>query len=152
MVEPCRIKSFARLKRKAERFGWTVEEAINKAQDFIGFRLVCDNLQDVRRASELIRESLTRDGYKIRKADDYVAKPKKSIVGSSKTLTSFRRRRIACYLLKTITIKHLTTPRNRPRSDVGETAICGRALGAGHPLVLQFGPRSIVAAGRGRRF
>jgi ppGpp synthetase/RelA/SpoT-type nucleotidyltranferase len=75
-VEPCRIKSFARLKQKAERFGWTIEEAIDKAQDFIGFRLVCDNLQDVRRASQLIRESLTRDGYKIRKVNDYVAKPK----------------------------------------------------------------------------
>ena len=53
-VEPCRVKSYARLKQKAERFGWTIEEAINKAQDLIGFRLVCDNLQDVRRASELI--------------------------------------------------------------------------------------------------
>jgi len=76
-IESFRIKSLDRLKQKAGRRGWTLLQAIEKAQDFIGFRLVCDNLQDVRRASDLIRESLSRDGYRIQRVDDYVAKPKK---------------------------------------------------------------------------
>jgi ppGpp synthetase/RelA/SpoT-type nucleotidyltranferase len=74
--ESPRIKSYDRLVEKAIRHGWTIEKAIRTAQDFIGFRVVCNNLQDVKRATDLLRESLARDGYKVSRVDDYIAKPK----------------------------------------------------------------------------
>jgi ppGpp synthetase/RelA/SpoT-type nucleotidyltranferase len=51
------IKSYERLLAKAVRRGWTIEEAIRTAQDFVGFRVVCNNLQDVKRTTDLLRES-----------------------------------------------------------------------------------------------
>jgi ppGpp synthetase/RelA/SpoT-type nucleotidyltranferase len=77
VTEP-RIKNVASLKRKAtaKQFQWTFEEALTKAQDLVGFRLVCNNLQDVLRASDLLQASLENDGLKVRRSD-YVAKPKR---------------------------------------------------------------------------
>ena len=72
-----RIKSLSSLKRKAQQHGWSFEESLSEAQDLIGLRLVCNNLQDVRRAADLLEESLQSEGLTV-KRDDYVKKPKPS--------------------------------------------------------------------------
>lgn len=41
-----RIKTHESLARKAKQHGWTLQQAISKAQDLVGLRLVCHNLQD----------------------------------------------------------------------------------------------------------
>lgn len=71
-----RIKSASSLRRKAQEQGWTFEQALSKAQDLVGFRLVCHNLQDVRRVVDLIYTSLRQDGFIVQR-DDYSTKPKK---------------------------------------------------------------------------
>jgi ppGpp synthetase/RelA/SpoT-type nucleotidyltranferase len=75
-LDSFRIKSFDRLKQKAARFRWTIDQACKKAQDFIGFRVTCNNLQDVRRARDLLEESLVHKDYTVQ-VHDYVAEPKK---------------------------------------------------------------------------
>jgi len=42
-----RIKTLESVARKAEEKRWSVDEAIEKCWDFVGFRVVCNNLQDV---------------------------------------------------------------------------------------------------------
>src|SRR5262245_12780313 len=72
-----RIKSPSSLIRKAQQHGWSFEESLSKTWDLVGLRLVCNNLQDVRRVADLLEESLRRDGLTI-KRHDYVKRPKPS--------------------------------------------------------------------------
>jgi ppGpp synthetase/RelA/SpoT-type nucleotidyltranferase len=72
-----RIKSPSSLRRKAQQHGWSFEEALSKTWDLVGLRLVCHNLQDVRRVADLLEESLRLDGLTV-KRHDYVARPKPS--------------------------------------------------------------------------
>ncbi len=72
-----RIKSPSSLIRKAQQHGWNFEESLSKAWDLVGLRLVCHNLQDVRRVADLLEESLRLDGLTV-KRHDYVARPKTS--------------------------------------------------------------------------
>lgn len=64
-----RIKSALRLARKAENKGWSFKEALSKAQDLVGLRLVCHNLQDVRRAADVLEETLSTDDLTIKRLD-----------------------------------------------------------------------------------
>jgi ppGpp synthetase/RelA/SpoT-type nucleotidyltranferase len=68
LAEP-RIKSLASLARKARERKWTVVEAIRKAQDFVGLRLVCNNLQDSRRVADLLEGTLKGSGLEARRDD-----------------------------------------------------------------------------------
>jgi ppGpp synthetase/RelA/SpoT-type nucleotidyltranferase len=52
-----RIKSAASIARKAKQFNSTFEKVVTIGEDFVGFRLVCNNLQDVERAAQLMQES-----------------------------------------------------------------------------------------------
>jgi len=70
-----RPKSFPSLKRKAHQRGWTFEQALSRATDLIGFRLVCHNLQDIARVADLIEISLQKDSLNVER-EDYIAKPK----------------------------------------------------------------------------
>jgi putative GTP pyrophosphokinase len=70
-----RIKSPASLKRKARQHKWTFEQALKQAQDLIGFRLVCNNLQDVLRGADLLQAGLESDRLEVKRSD-YVANPK----------------------------------------------------------------------------
>lgn len=76
-IEPSRTKEQASLERKADEKGWTLKQAITEAWDFIGFRIVCNNLQDVERAAQVIQEKLEGDGLIVRRRD-YVNKPRSS--------------------------------------------------------------------------
>jgi putative GTP pyrophosphokinase len=76
MDEP-RIKSEQSLRRKARNHGWKLEDAIANASDFIGFRIVCNNLQDVSRAADLLEESLRDQGMAVAR-ENYVETPKSS--------------------------------------------------------------------------
>lgn len=66
---PARVKSLSSLIRKARQQNWSVLEAFGKAQDFVGCRLVCNNLQDALRAADLLQSSLEQDGFGVRRKD-----------------------------------------------------------------------------------
>lgn len=73
LVDP-RIKSPSSLIRKAKQRRWTFKEALTKAQDIVGLRVVCHNLQDVQRVANLLEKSLQQDGLDVTR-HDYVIKP-----------------------------------------------------------------------------
>lgn len=52
-----RLKDAASLAAKAVRNGWSAEEAFYMASDVIGARVVCENIEDVPRVTELLREA-----------------------------------------------------------------------------------------------
>lgn len=77
-TENPRIKSLESLRRKAEANGWDPEEAVRKAADLVGGRVVCNNREDVYRFAEVLEELATPiDGPPIRR-EDYIADPKDS--------------------------------------------------------------------------
>jgi len=76
LTEP-RIKSRSSLIRKAQKFRWTFSQSVSKAQDLVGLRLVCHNLQDVRRVADLLELSLKTSDIKVRR-DDYTTEPRQS--------------------------------------------------------------------------
>jgi len=70
-----RIKSLASLRKKARREKWKDKEAITRCPDLIGARVVCNNVEDVYRFSELLRERLSADlQFEIQ---DYIKAPKR---------------------------------------------------------------------------
>lgn len=68
-LAPHRIKKPESLRRKAAEFGWTFTDALTNARDMVGFRVVCNNLQDVRRAVELLTKELRDIGLNINIVD-----------------------------------------------------------------------------------
>jgi ppGpp synthetase/RelA/SpoT-type nucleotidyltranferase len=72
-----RIKELDSLRRKARRNGWRREEALRNAPDFVGLRIVCNNLQDVRRAADLIRAALQSDDIAVSE-QEYLSSPGKA--------------------------------------------------------------------------
>jgi len=75
--DPSRPKDRSSLEQKAAQKGWTLEQAITEAWDFLGFRLVCNNLQDAERAATLIQKKLEQEGFEV-KRQDYIQKPRKT--------------------------------------------------------------------------
>jgi ppGpp synthetase/RelA/SpoT-type nucleotidyltranferase len=73
MDEP-RVKSKESLDRKAKQRRWSAEQALVECEDFLGLRMVCNNLQDVQRAADLIEHSLGEMGSKVIRKD-FIAKP-----------------------------------------------------------------------------
>lgn len=73
MDEP-RIKSQASIERKAKERGWTNLQTIEECEDLVGLRMVCNNLQDVERAADLIEQSLKEMGSEV-KRKDFIANP-----------------------------------------------------------------------------
>ncbi len=68
-----RIKSLESLERKARKNQWKGEDAFVECPDLIGARVVCNNIEDVYRFAELLRERLPRDSrFDIQ---DYIQKP-----------------------------------------------------------------------------
>jgi ppGpp synthetase/RelA/SpoT-type nucleotidyltranferase len=70
-----RIKELDSLRRKARRN--RREEALRNAPDFVGLRIVCNNLQDVRRAADLIRAALQSDDIAVSE-QEYLSSPGKA--------------------------------------------------------------------------
>jgi putative GTP pyrophosphokinase len=76
-IEKPRIKSLDSIARKATEKGWSIDETIEKCWDFVGFRVVCNNLQDVSRAAHLFEKALQKAGLKP-EIHDYIAKPQRT--------------------------------------------------------------------------
>ncbi len=57
-VRSVRVKSLSSLERKAAANGWKPEEAFSACRDLIGGRVVCNNIEDVYRFAELLKEQL----------------------------------------------------------------------------------------------
>lgn len=68
-VARSRVKTLSSLRRKAVEHGWSIPQALANARDMIGFRVVCNNLQDARRAHELLSRVLKDSGLTVRSAD-----------------------------------------------------------------------------------
>jgi putative GTP pyrophosphokinase len=71
-----RSKSLPELQSKAKKFGWSAEDAFIRCSDLVGGRVVCDNVEDVYRFEELLKECLPADSGQIER-QDYIDKPKK---------------------------------------------------------------------------
>lgn len=69
-VQPTRIKELDSIRRKAFRKGITIEEAMQSFGDLVGARVVCNNVEDIYRFYELIREILPADD--VVNVDDFI--------------------------------------------------------------------------------
>ena len=74
-VHSIRIKSFPSLQRKAGRHNWDAYEALRGCNDLIGGRVVCNNVEDVYRFAELLKERLSTS-WGIPVQEDYIKQPK----------------------------------------------------------------------------
>lgn len=61
-VRSIRIKQLPELARKAEKNGWGANDAMSLCGDLVGGRVVCNNIEDVYRFAELLKEKLPQDG------------------------------------------------------------------------------------------
>ena len=75
-LDDVRSKSLSELESKARKFGWSAEDAFIRCSDLVGGRIVCDNIEDVYRFEELLKECLPADSSQIER-QDYIDKPKK---------------------------------------------------------------------------
>ena len=66
-----RIKEPSSLARKAHQRGWKSDEALWYADDLIGARVVCNNIEDVYRFQELLEETLPAKVM----VQDYISEP-----------------------------------------------------------------------------
>ena len=66
-VHRIRIKSLSSLQRKAERQDWGVDEALRDCNDLIGGRVVCNNVEDVYRFAELLKERFSTWAFPYKK-------------------------------------------------------------------------------------
>jgi len=62
---------------KAQARGWTSEQAVEHAEDFLGLRIVCNNLQDVHRTAQLVTEALEAEKIDVTRRD-YIEVPRSS--------------------------------------------------------------------------
>ncbi|MCC7065608.1 MAG: hypothetical protein IT456_22575, partial [Planctomycetes bacterium] len=68
-----RVKSLESIERKALRRQWRDEDALAECPDLIGARVMCNNVEDVYRFAELLRERLPWDSaFSIQ---DYIKAP-----------------------------------------------------------------------------
>jgi Region found in RelA / SpoT proteins len=57
-VRSVRLKGLSSVERKAAATRWKAEEALLACSDLIGGRVVCNNIEDVYRLAELLKERL----------------------------------------------------------------------------------------------
>jgi ppGpp synthetase/RelA/SpoT-type nucleotidyltranferase len=69
-----RPKSLPSLKRKARKLGWTAEDALAQCPDLVAGRIVCNNVEDVYRVEELLKEHLPIDSGPVTR-QDYIKNP-----------------------------------------------------------------------------
>ncbi len=70
-----RVKTLASLRKKIANHEWGVDEAFAEIGDLVGFRIVCSNLEDIRRCRDLV---LSSDRFQLVKEEDYIATPQSS--------------------------------------------------------------------------
>src|SRR6266851_5066499 len=73
-IDEIRIKEPDSLERKARKAGWSAEDAFTQCPDIVGGRVVCNNVEDVYRFEELLRESLSVDSAPFER-QDYIEEP-----------------------------------------------------------------------------
>ena len=71
-----RIKDFPSLQRKARKNGWQPDQALWRCTDLIGGRVVCNNIEDVHRFAELLKERLPLFLDFDLDVQDYISEPK----------------------------------------------------------------------------
>ena len=69
-----RIKDLSSVQRKAERSGWKADQALSCCSDLIGGRVVCNNVEDVQRFAELLKEKLPATWGEV-DIQDYTSEP-----------------------------------------------------------------------------
>ena len=74
-IHSVRIKELPSLQRKAEKNGWGANEALWRCSDLIGARVVCNNIEDVYRFAELLKERLASPWNNF-SVQDYIREPK----------------------------------------------------------------------------
>jgi ppGpp synthetase/RelA/SpoT-type nucleotidyltranferase len=77
VLDKPRVKPLSSISRKAQERGWSIDDAIEKCWDFVGFRVICNNLQDVERAADLFEQALIKNGFEPTR-NDYITKPQSS--------------------------------------------------------------------------
>jgi ppGpp synthetase/RelA/SpoT-type nucleotidyltranferase len=73
-VRSVRIKGLSSVARKAAAKGWKPEEALSACSDLIGGRVVCNNVEDVYRFAELLKERLPNAPEEF-EVQDHIKKP-----------------------------------------------------------------------------
>lgn len=73
-IADIRIKGAGSLKQKAQKAGWSAEDAFTQCPDIIGGRVVCNNIEDVYRFEELLKENLSIESGPFGR-QDYIEKP-----------------------------------------------------------------------------
>jgi ppGpp synthetase/RelA/SpoT-type nucleotidyltranferase len=73
-IDEIRVKDPDSLKRKARRVGWSDDDAFAQCPDIVGGRVVCNNVEDVYRFEELLRENLSF-GQAHFERQDYIERP-----------------------------------------------------------------------------
>ena len=73
-VRDVRIKELRSLERKAQENGWKANEALSRSGDLIGGRVVCNNVEDIYRFAELLKERVIGawDDFEVQ---DYIRNP-----------------------------------------------------------------------------
>ena len=73
-IRRLRIKKISSVQWKADTNGWSAVDALRRCSDLIGARVVCNNIEDVYRFAELLKERLARPGDDDFK-EDYISNP-----------------------------------------------------------------------------
>ena len=73
-VRNVRIKSFESFRSKVVRKSWSPDEALSVCSDLVGGRVVCNNIEDVYRFAELLKEN-SRDVRPLVDERDYIVEP-----------------------------------------------------------------------------
>ena len=74
-IRRLRIKKLSSVQEKADTNGWSAADALWRCSDLIGARVVCNNIEDVYRFRELLKERLARPGDDDFKVQDYISNP-----------------------------------------------------------------------------
>ena len=74
-IRRLRIKKLSSIRRKADKNGWSAEDALWRCSDLIGARVVCNNIEDVDRFAELLKERLDSPGADNFRVQDYITDP-----------------------------------------------------------------------------
>lgn len=77
-LQESRIKRLSSIQRKAQKNGWAERDAIRNTPDLVGFRIVCNNLEDLKRIRDLILESSRFRSVGDQAIQDFVNSPQDS--------------------------------------------------------------------------
>ncbi len=68
-IDEPRIKTFESIEAKARRKGAPLDKALFEIGDLVGVRVVCHNLQDVRRVTDLLEQDLSSQSIDVARTD-----------------------------------------------------------------------------------